>query len=339
MSHVMALFTNDEFLGSPDQAHPRNSHASSHVRTSWTGLGLAVITAASFGLSGAVVKGMLAAGWSPGAAVTARIGIAALVLAIPTAVSLRGRWHLVVANRWSILAFGVLAVAGCQLFYFNAVARMDVGVALLVEFTSPGAVIVWLWLRHGQRPGVRTLVGAAIAGVGLVTMLGLLPGVSDSVVVDLIGVLWALGAMVGAATFFVMSASVDDRLPPVALAATGLAVGALTLLGAGTVGWLEFSASTEPVSYDIGTVAWWVPVLVLGLICAALPYATGIAAVRRLGSRLAAFVALLEVVAALLFAWLLLGEWPLPLQFLGGVLILLGVILVKLGERVSAVAA
>lgn len=328
----MALFTHDDYRDASGSAHAIADPAG--PRTTWTGLGLALITAAAFGLSGAVVKGMLAAGWSTGAAVTLRIGIAALVLAIPAAMALRGRWHLLAANRWSVLAFGVVAVAGCQLFYFNAVARMDVGLALLIEFTSPGAVILWLWLRHGQRPGARTLLGAVIAAVGLVTMLGLLPGASGKVeMVDFIGVLWALGAMVGAATFFVMSASVDEGLPPLALAASGLTVGALTLLAAGAVGWLEFSASTDPVIYDLGTVAWWVPVLVLGLVCAAVPYVTGIAAVRRLGSRLAAFVALLEVVSALLFAWVLLGEWPLPLQMLGGVLILAGVVLVKLGER------
>ena len=121
--------------------------------------------------------------------------------------------------------------------------------------------------------------------------------------------------------------------PPLALAAAGLTVGALTLLAAGAIGWLDFSASTQPVTYDTGTVAWWVPVLVLSLVCAAVPYSTGIAAVRRLGSRLAAFVALLEVVAALLFAWLLLGEWPLPLQLLGGALILMGVALLIFSSR------
>ena len=51
-----------------------------------------------------------------------------------------------------------------------------------------------------------------------------------------------------------------------------------------------------------------------------------------LGSRLASFVALAEVVAALLFGWLLLGQLPGPLQALGGVLVLAGVVVVKLGE-------
>ena len=70
-----------------------------------------------------------------------------------------------------------------------------------------------------------------------------------------------------------------------------------------------------------------------GLVTAALSYTTGIAAGRRLGSRLASFVGLLEVVAAVGFAWLLLKELPGLVQLLGGVLILAGVVVVKLGER------
>ena len=58
----------------------------------------------------------------------------------------------------------------------------------------------------------------------------------------------------------------------------------------------------------------------------------GIAASRRLGSRLASFVALLEVVAGVTFAWLLLDQLPGPLQLAGGALIVAGVIVVKLGE-------
>ena len=62
----------------------------------------------------------------------------------------------------------------------------------------------------------------------------------------------------------------------------------------------------------------------------------GIASTRMLGSRLASFVALAEVVAALLFGWLLLGQLPDLLQALGGVLVLVGVVVVKLGEPVAA---
>ena len=172
------------------------------------------------------------------------------------------------------------------------------------------------------------MAGAVVALVGLVLVLDLLSGADLSVV----GVLWALGAMIGAATYFVMSAEEGNGLPPLALAAGGLIVGGVTLLLAGLVGLVPMATSSEAVEFVGATVAWWVPVLALGVITAAVAYVTGIAAGRRLGSRLASFVALSEVVMSLVFAWLLLGELPRPVQLLGGVVILAGVVMVKLDE-------
>jgi len=293
------------------------------------GLGFAVLSAMSFGVSGSLAKGLLDAGWSAGAAVTVRVLVAAVVLAVPAVVSLRGRWGLLRSNAGLVAGYGLVAVAGCQLAYFNAVVHMQVGVALLIEYTAPVAVIGWMWLRHGHRPGVLTLVGAVVAAFGLVLVLDLVSGADLSVP----GVLWALGAMAGAATYFVLSASEDNGLPPLVLAAAGLSLGAVALLLAGVVGVVPMHFSTAPVSYDGTTVAWWLPLIGLGVVTAALAYVTGIAAGRRLGSRLASFVALLEVLFALLFAWLLLGELPRGVQVAGGVLILAGVVVVKLGER------
>ena len=75
-----------------------------------------------------------------------------LVLAGPAVVALRGRWYLLRANAGFLLAFGLVAVAGCQFAYFSAVDRLPVAVALLIEYTAPVAVVGWLWARHRQRP-------------------------------------------------------------------------------------------------------------------------------------------------------------------------------------------
>jgi len=79
-------------------------------------------------------------------------------------------------------------------------------------------------------------------------------------------------------------------------------------------------------------------VLAIGIVATALAYVLGIASTRRLGSRLASFIALVEVAAALLFGWLLLGQLPHLLQGVGAVLVLAGVVLVKLGEPVASVS-
>lgn len=294
-----------------------------------SGLALALVSAVSFGLSGALARPLLETGWSAGAVVLIRIGVAAVVVLPVGLVAVRGRWDLLRGNAGLVVTYGLLAVAVTQFCYFSAVQHMQVGPALLIEYTAPAAVVVWLWLRHGQRPGAVTLLGAGLAAVGLVLVLDLLSGADLSVV----GVLWALGAMVGVSTYFVISADESNGLPPIVLAAAGLVVGALALGLLGLVGLLPMEVAGSPVTYAGRAVAAWVPLALLGLVTAALSYTTGIAAGRRLGSRLASFVALSEVVAGVAWAWWLLDELPRPIQLVGGLLILAGVVAVKLGER------
>jgi drug/metabolite transporter (DMT)-like permease len=294
-----------------------------------SGLLLALASAASFGLSGPVGRGLIDAGWSTGAIVLVRLGLAALVLAPLAARALRGRWATLKGNATLVLVYGAIPMAGVQFAYFSAVARMDVGPSLLIEYTSPAAVVGWLWLRHGERPRPLTLVGAALAAVGLVLVLDLVSGGG----LALGGVLWALGAMVGVAVYFVLAGNDRSGLPSAALAGAGLGVGAVVLAALGATGLLPMHATRADPVYAGHAVAWWVPVAVLGAVTAGLAYATGIAASRRLGSRRASFVGLLEVVAGVLFAWLLLGQLPGPIQAVGGALILTGVLVVNLGER------
>lgn len=297
------------------------------------GIPLAIGAALAFGMSGAWARGLIDAGWTPGAAVTVRIWVAALVLLIPTVVALRGRWRLLRRNVGIIIAYGLLAVAATQLFYFQAVAVMDVGLALLIEYTAPIAVVLWLWLRRGERPTSRSIFGAAVAFVGLVLMLDVLSGRS----VDIGGILWAFGAMIGAAAYFLLSGKSDTGLPPIVLAGSGLIVGAVALTVAGLVGILPMAWNTADVTYRFGSVPWFVPVLAIGVIATALAYVLGITSTRMLGSRLASFLALAEVIAALLFGWMLLGQLPNVLQAVGALLVLVGVVLVKLGEPIETV--
>src|SRR4051812_47433836 len=284
------------------------------------GLVLAVISAASFGLSGALASGLLDAGWSAGAAVLARVAIAALVISPLAVRALHGRWDLLAANWRLIAAYGAIAVAGTQFCYFSAVGQMDVGPALLIEYTAPAAIVGWLWLRRGERPAPLTLAGAAIAAVGLVLVLDLISGAD----LALPGVLWALAAMMGAAVYFVLSARADTGLPALSLAGAGLLTGALLLGLLGVAGLLPMHASTASATYAEVAVPWWLPLAGLGIVTAAVAYTTGIAASRILGSRLASFVALLEVVAAVGFAWLLLDQIPGTPQLVRGALIVAG---------------
>lgn len=299
------------------------------VARAGSGLGLAVLSAATFALSGALARPLLVAGWSPGAVVLVRIAVGAAVVLPFAIVALHGRWGLVRANLARIAVYGLLAVAGAQFCYFSAVQFMQVGPALMIEYTAPVAVVLWMWLRHDERPGSLTVAGAAVAALGLLLVLDLFSGAD----LDPVGVAWALGAMVGAASYFLISADDRSGLPPLALAGGGLVVGAASLGLLALVGLLPMRAERVTVEYAGLAVDWWVPLLALGVLTAAVSYVTGIGAARVLGSRLASFVALGEVVFAVLWAWLLLSELPGTAQLLGGLLILAGVVAVRAGER------
>ena len=302
--------------------------------TSGAGLGLALLSAASFSTSGSFARALSNAGWSPGAAVAARVTAAAAMLAIPAILAMRGRWGALRQNRTMIVLYGLVAVAGGQVCFFHALEHLAVGVALLFEYLGTVLVVAWMWLRHGHRPRRLTVIGSGVALLGLALVLDL----TGDNHLDLVGVLWALGGAVGLATYFVLSGAEDSDVPPVALASAGMTLGAAALFGLGALGALPLTARFAAVELGGRQVSWLVPVVGLSLLGAVIAYVAGIAATRRLGPRLASFVGLTEVLFAVLFAWLFLGELPTGMQLTGGALILAGVALIRADdERPAAV--
>ncbi len=301
-------------------------------RSRGAGLGLALLSAVTFATSGTFARSLIEAGWSAEAAVAARVGVAALVLAAPAAWSLRGRRQVVRCNLGMIGLFGLLAVATAQACFFNAVQYLPIGVALLLEYLGIILVVGWMWVAHGQRPRRLTVAGSAAAVLGLIFVLDLTGGGH----LDPVGVLWGLGAAIGLAAYFVLSARSDGGLPSVALASGGMAVGAAVLIVLGLLGALPLQATFGDVNLAGHRVSWLVPIVGLSLVAAVVSYVAGIGAARILGARLSSFVGLTEVMFAVLVAWLVLGELPTAVQLLGGVLIVAGVALVRLDELRSA---
>ena len=321
----------------------------------WGGMSIALVSAATFGTSGTFGTSLLDAGWTPGTAVLARITLAALILTIPAVIALRGRWALLRRTWWTTSAYGLVGVVGCQVCYFNALQRMPVGIALLIEYTGAILVVAWLWLRHGQRPRRLTIGGAAAAIGGLALMVAVGSGSGDGPAkaaggISPAGLAWALGAAVSMAVYFVLSAgpaagspgragAPDDApearapsLPPIVLAWAGLWAGAafLGLLLAAHA--LPYGAGAGDVTLLRHQVPWIVPIVGIALLSTATGYSTGIIAARRLGAKLASFLGMAEILFGVIYAWALLGQLPSVTQFLGGALILGGVTLVKLDE-------
>lgn len=289
------------------------------------GILLGLAAGVAFGVGGVFVKPLLEAGWSPGAAVLARVSVAAVLLAVPGLVALRGDLRPLWRARWTVLLYGVVAVAAVQFFFYASIERIHVSTALLIEYLAPIALVLLAWARHRRAPQRIVLAGSVLAVAGLVLVIG--PGGSGGL--DPIGLAFAGVAMVGVCVYYAVGERAGD-LPPVALIAAGFVVGAVSLVIAGLTGLLPMHATFGDIAFIGGSVPWWVPLLAVAVISTAFAYTAGVSAIGILGSRLSAFLGLSEVVFAGLAGWLLLGERLGPVQLLGGALILAGIVCVRL---------
>jgi drug/metabolite transporter (DMT)-like permease len=295
------------------------------------GIVLALISASSFGLAGSLARSLLELGWSPAAVVATRATGAFLVLLIPSLVLLRRIGLPTSRQAVRLLAFGVVAVAVAQLCYFSAVQYLSVGVALLLEFLAPVMLIGWHWARSRTRPAWPVLAGAGLAIIGLAFVLDLRGGFN----LHPIGVAWGLGAALCLSAYFLLSEDngTDAPVHPLLLTTAGTGIGAGVLLAASAAGFLPLAAHSGTTMLANVSVGWWLPALLLIFISAVLAYPSGIIAVRRLGSSVGSFVALTEVIFAVVFAFLLLGQRPGLIQLVGGGLILAGIALVQRPQR------
>jgi len=212
--------------------------------------------------------------------------------------------------------------------YFNAVQHLSVGVALLLEYSGTVLVVLWMWLQTRRAPRRVTWVGILVALAGLALVLDI-TGQSPP---NTAGVFWGLLAAVGLAVFFVSAGNSDSGLPPVVFAAFGMGVGAVALAVLALVRILPMQFVASDVVVASQRLPWWGAIGELAVVAAAAAYLLGTFATRRLGATVASFVGLSEVLFAILFAWLLLGQLPRPVQLVGGALVVAGVVAVRAGE-------
>ncbi|MFF0855736.1 EamA family transporter [Streptomyces sp. NPDC003388] len=298
----------------PISASSRGSHGKG------AGLGLALVSALAFGGSGVAAKPLIEAGLDPLHVVWLRVAGAAVVM-LPLAV----RHRALLLRRPALLAgFGLLAVAGVQAFYFAALSRIPVGVALLVEYLAPALVLGWVRFVQ-RRPVTRAAaLGVILAAGGLACVVEVWAGLSF----DVVGLLLALGAACCQVGYFVLSdqgSEAGEQAPdPLGVIAYGLLIGALVLTAVArpwTMDWPVLAGSARLDGTAVPAVALLAWVVLVATVAA---YITGVLSVRRLSPQVAGVVACLEAVIATVLAWVLLGEHLSAPQIIGGAVVLLG---------------
>lgn len=306
------------------------------------GLIFALGSALAFGMSGPLGKALMEAGWSPTAAVTARLAGGAIGMAVFAFVA-KPDWVSEALQHWkTVVAYGFIPIAGAQLCYYNAVAHLSVAVALLLEYTAPVLVVGWLWATTRRRPSNLTMAGVALAVAGIMVVLGVFEthGLAGAHI-NLVGIGWGLAAAICAACYFMMSDEVTadgSGLNSITLAAGGLVIGAVAVALLGLSGLMPLTFTAHDTVIAGVTTSWVVPVVALALIPTAIAYTLGIMGVARLRPRFASLVGLAEVLFAVLAAWALLGEALTPAQAVGAVVVLGGLVLARQGDRGEKVA-
>jgi drug/metabolite transporter (DMT)-like permease len=286
--------------------------------------------ASLFAINGTVSKYLLLSGIDAARLSQLRITLAFVVLLVVVALTRRPALRIRRNEVGLLLAYGVLGVAMTQWLYFLAIARLPVGVALIIEFTAPFMVAVWF--RFGLHEAVRRLVwvGLAMALVGLAMVAQVWSGFS----LDAAGVAAGFGAAAALALYYVLGEK-GVREPysrdPVSLTMWGFGAGAL--MWALVKPWWSFPWDTLSSAVTIGTsgptvpagglVAWMV---VLGTV---VPFWLVVASLQHLRASQASVVGMTEPLLASVVAWVLLGETFTLVQVVGGLVVLGGVLLAE----------
>ncbi|MET9261716.1 EamA family transporter [Amycolatopsis sp. NPDC004079] len=280
--------------------------------------GLSLVSWVLFASSGPLAKAVLDAGWSPAAVTAVRIGLAAVLLT-PAVALLRPRaLRFRRAELWLPLGYGILGVAGVQLFFFVAVSRIPVAVAMVLVNLSPVLVALWVRVVRRTRLPVAVWLGIALAIAGLVLIAGLGPGAR----LDFLGVAAGLASAVCSAGYFLLGERGARQHDPLGMTAAGLTIGAVAVLAVSPL-W-TMKAAAGPVTMGDAMMPVWLALPVLAVFGTVLPYLAGLRALGGLPVALAGVLALAEPVAAALLAWLLLGQELVLAQVIGVAVLLSG---------------
>jgi drug/metabolite transporter (DMT)-like permease len=290
---------------------------------------MVVFAACLFGLNGTVSKVILGAGLSSLRLTEVRCagalaGLLAIVLATRPESLRSSRGELLF-----LASFGVFGVAFVQLFYFLAIHRLDVGVALVIQYLGPLLVVLWARFVGGEHVRRRVWIALALALSGLSLVVDLWRGVS----LDGLGVVFGLGAALTFAAYLLMAEHEVGRRDPVSLLCYGFLFA--TVFWTVVQPWWSFPAGIAGDRVSLGghlaslhlpiwaLVAW---VVVAGTI---VPFFLIVGALRHLPATRVGVIAMLEPVIGTLVAFAWLDETLGAEQLTGGALVLAGIVLAQ----------
>jgi drug/metabolite transporter (DMT)-like permease len=288
------------------------------------GYAMVAVAATLFAVNGSVSKVILGSGIGSGQLTEVRCAGALIGLALIAAARRPRSLRVRVADLPLLIALGI-GLAVVQWAYFFAIHRLDIGIALLIQFVAP--ILVALWARFVFHEPVRRRIWAALllslAGLTLIVEIwhgGRLsgPGVA------------ACGlAAISLAAYFLIAERGVRRRDPISLSAWAFLVA--TIFWSLLAPWWSFPGRRvdDHVSL-LGNLAsthvpLWLLMLWMVVLGAIVPFGLIVSALRHISATRAGVTAMLEPVVAIIVAWAWLGESLQPVQLSGAALTLLGI--------------
>jgi drug/metabolite transporter (DMT)-like permease len=213
-----------------------------------------------------------------------------------------------------LIGYGFFGVAMTQFLYFVAIRRIEVGVALIIEYTAP--ILVALYVRFVMKKEVsaRVWLSLLLALIGLSLITQIWTGSK----LDPFGVLCAFGAAIALAIYFIGGEPLASKRDPISLTTLSMGVGAIF--------WML-------LPHNLGSVSLGLLVSYIIVFGTVVPFGLYFIAFKFLDSKKAAIFGLLEPVGASVVALFLLGETFIGIQILGGLLVLIGVIFAETARK------
>ena len=292
-----------------------------------------ILGATLFAFNGVVAKVVLAEGLSPWRLTQVRSGGAFLIL---ITFFLLFKRHELRATRQEVpwlIAFGVVAVVLVQALYFVAIGRIYLGTALLIEFTAP--IWILLFMRFVLKKQVDRLLWLALAlsFSGLIVVTQVWRGLT----LDGIGLLAAFLDSIALAGYFLIAEKLGKTKTGAVMTVWGFGIG--TLIMAFMMPLWSFPTEYFTVSMQLPgfldqySLPGWMLIGWVVVFGTLLPYLFVIAGLRILSASKASIIGILEPVLASLFAWFLLREVLNDAQIFGAIIALVGIYLANLAKN------
>jgi drug/metabolite transporter (DMT)-like permease len=278
------------------------------------GYALAAIAAAMWALNGSFARLLIDDGVSPFHLSEMRSAVSFALLAGWLAIANRNRLRVRRDELPALAWLGIGGLACVHATYFLAIERLDVGVALTIQYLGPLLILLWLRVAHGRRMAPSLWGAVALSAVGSFLVVR----AYDTGSLDGIGLLFAFAAAVTFAIYMVAAERAGRGHAPVTTLTYGFGFATLFWLVVRPPWTFPFEAFTDLGNLGLGVLG----VTVVGTL---IPFILIVTAVRHIPAPRAAVVATLEPVLAAIIAWPVLDQ-ALAAPQIAGIVVVVGAV-------------